>query len=163
MAVPGHPVNLYAVGAVTQVYVPVPTQVPDAKTGLLREVPPAVAKRLWLSVNTVANTHRHLHATITRSWRYAARDAAEGYGLGLAGFPRARVVAEVHKPRGGHYDPANLYPVFKACLDGFVDAGVFPDDDHLHVVGPDPRHGAPDKAHPGVLFTLEVLPERLTP
>lgn len=38
-------------------------------------------------------------------------------------------------PRNGKVDPANA-AVVKPLIDGMVDAGVWPDDDHLHVIGP---------------------------
>src|SRR5262245_56987221 len=39
-------------------------------------------------------------------------------------------------------DPANWYPSFKAAIDGLVDAGVVPDDNPTHLVGPDMRLAA---------------------
>jgi len=33
-------------------------------------------------------------------------------------------------------DAQNLQPTFKACVDGFTDAGLWPDDDDEHVTGP---------------------------
>ena len=41
-------------------------------------------------------------------------------------------------------DANNYWPTAKAVIDGFVDAGLLPDDDHLHLVGPDMRI---DKSH----------------
>lgn len=46
------------------------------------------------------------------------------------------VVAEIGYPRGGRADQSNAAPTVKACLDGLTDAGVWPDDDSEHVVGP---------------------------
>ncbi|MFD4559005.1 hypothetical protein ACFWP5_32580 [Streptomyces sp. NPDC058469] len=42
---------------------------------------------------------------------------------------------------GRRRDPANWYGSFKAAVDGLVDAGLFDDDDHTRVVGPDMRLG----------------------
>jgi hypothetical protein len=36
-------------------------------------------------------------------------------------------------------DPANWQPSVKKLVDGMVKAGVLPDDDHKHLLGPDPR------------------------
>ena len=36
-------------------------------------------------------------------------------------------------------DANNYWPTAKAAIDGFVDAKLLPDDDHLHLVGPDMR------------------------
>ena len=54
----------------------------------------------------------------------------------------------VWKPRGGRYDPANLYPSAKPVIDGFVDAGLLPDDDFKNVDGPHLHHGGVDKEIP---------------
>jgi hypothetical protein len=62
--------------------------------------------------------------------------------------------AHIWKPRRGRYDPNNLWPTVKAVVDGFVDAGLLADDDHLHVIGPDMRHGGVGPA----ALVLEIVP-----
>ena len=57
-------------------------------------------------------------------------------------FDRAHILGVLHPSTNGRRDPANWYPSFKACVDGLVDAGLFADDDHTHVLGPDMRLGA---------------------
>jgi crossover junction endodeoxyribonuclease RusA len=54
---------------------------------------------------------------------------------------RVHVVASFWKPTRTHYDPNNLWPTLKAICDGLTDAGLWADDDHEHVIGPDMRHG----------------------
>jgi hypothetical protein len=54
---------------------------------------------------------------------------------------RAHILAVYEPPDRRRRDPANLYPSFKACIDGLVDAGVLPDDDAAHLDGPDMRIG----------------------
>lgn len=56
-------------------------------------------------------------------------------------FQRAHIIGVYCPPNRGRRDPANLYPSFKAAVDGLVDAGLFEDDDHTRVVGPDMRLG----------------------
>ncbi|WP_330349242.1 hypothetical protein [Streptomyces sp. NBC_00582] len=56
-------------------------------------------------------------------------------------FKRAHVLGVLHPPTDGRRDPANWYPSFKPAVDGLVDAGLFEDDDHTRVVGPDMRLG----------------------
>ena len=56
-------------------------------------------------------------------------------------FQRAHILGVVHPGSRRRADPANLYPSFKAAVDGLVDAGLFDDDDHTRVVGPDMRLG----------------------
>jgi hypothetical protein len=57
-------------------------------------------------------------------------------------FPRAHILGVLHPSTNGRRDPANWYPSFKAAVDGLCDAGLFEDDDHTRVLGPDMRLGA---------------------
>lgn len=50
-------------------------------------------------------------------------------------------------------DPGNWSPTAKALVDGIVDAGVLPDDNHKHLLGPDPRIGTPV---PGSQLVLHI-------
>ena len=55
---------------------------------------------------------------------------------------RAHVLGLYEPPDRRKRDPSNLYPSFKACIDGIVqDAKVLPDDDAEHLDGPDMRLG----------------------
>jgi hypothetical protein len=67
-----------------------------------------------------------------------AMEAARPHPL----FPRAHILGVLHPSTNGRRDPANWYPSFKAAVDGLVDAGLFEDDDHTRVLGPDMRLGA---------------------
>jgi hypothetical protein len=49
----------------------------------------------------------------------------------------------MHFPDHRRRDPANWAPTAKAVIDGLVDAKVFTDDDHKHLIGPDMRIGDP--------------------
>lgn len=51
------------------------------------------------------------------------------------------IVGEYQPPTNAKRDAANLYPSFKACIDGLVDAGVIVDDDDAHLTGPFMRTG----------------------
>lgn len=78
----------------------------------------------------------------TRTVRQLARFCAVHHRLSpVAG--RALVVAMIHGRTGGRFDPANAYPTIKAAIDGLTDAGLWPDDDKEHLVGPDMRAGEP--------------------
>jgi len=101
----------------------------------------------WLNSND--RRHRMAHAKLTKAWREAAWAACRN--IGPLNWP-VTITAHVFKPRGGRYDPGNLYPTAKACLDGIVDAGLIPDDDHKHVTGPDMRHGG--KGPATLVFTI---------
>jgi hypothetical protein len=89
-------------------------------------------------INSNQRIHRMQTADLTKAWRTATWALCRN--LGPLNWP-VTITAHVWKPRGGRYDPGNLYPTAKACVDGLVDAGLLPDDDHKHVIGPDMRHG----------------------
>lgn len=114
-----------------------PTWVTDSRHRL-------VPKRVpWLNANDTGHWTKH-DANIA-AWRAAG---AEVFTAALtAGLPRldlVHVTAYIRKPRTGiRWDPANLHPTVKAVVDGGTDAGVWPDDDVRHVVGPDLRAGVP--------------------
>jgi hypothetical protein len=94
-------------------------------------------------------------AKLTAAWREAGRASA---GL-VDGGPYAgpvHIFAHVYKPRGGRYDPNNLWPTVKAVVDGLVEAGFLVDDDHLHVIGPDMRHGG--KGPAALVLTVTEIP-----
>lgn len=100
----------------------------------------------WLNSNQ--RLHRMVKAQRVKAWREAAAAAVPA---GWPALPRpVRIVAEVWKDRAGRYDPNNLNTTTKACIDGFVDAGLLADDDWKHVIGPDHRHGG--KGEPGIIF-----------
>lgn len=106
----------------------------------------------WLNSND--RLHRMAEAKLSAVWRQAGKTA----GTGTAFFDeQVRVVAYVFKPRRGRYDPGNLYPTAKACVDGFTDAGLWPDDDWTHVVGPDMRHGGIGPAALVFVITPELV------
>lgn len=52
---------------------------------------------------------------------------------------RARLVIHVAFPDRRRRDPHNYMATAKPIVDGLVDAGVLPDDDHTHLAGPDMR------------------------
>lgn len=111
-----------------------------------------VSPGVWLNSND--RVHRMVVQKTTRLWREAGCVAAAG--LSPCDGP-VRVVAYVFKPRRGRYDPGNLYPTAKACVDGFTDAGLWVDDDWLHVVGPDMRHGGVGPAALVFVITPELV------
>jgi crossover junction endodeoxyribonuclease RusA len=99
-------------------------------------------------INSNMRIHRMVKADRVKSWRLASALAVP------PNWPTfdhpVRIVAEIWKDRKGRYDPNNLAHTTKACVDGFVDAGLLVDDDWLHVVGPDHRHGG--VGVPGIVF-----------
>jgi hypothetical protein len=93
--------------------------------------------------------HHMVRAQVCGYWRKLAHDAAvAAYGTadtGCSWHQRARIVITVRFPDLRRRDVSNLYPyVAKPLVDGLVDARVLPDDDDLHLVGPDLRRD-PDR------------------
>lgn len=78
-----------------------------------------------------------MQADRTKAWR--EETAALALKSGIRRIERAWVIADVSFADTRRRDPANWYPTAKACVDGMVDAGLFSDDDHRHLIGPDMR------------------------
>ncbi len=76
----------------------------------------------------------------SKAWRQLAERRAKAEGIGT--FERIGVVCYLHFADSRLRDPANWAPTAKAAIDGLVDAGVVPDDNHKFVTGPDMRIGS---------------------
>ena len=108
----------------------------------------------WLNSNKTIRNHGQ-RAAYVLAWKNAGATAVRLHKPPQ--IEKARIVVElVKEPGGGRWDPANWYPTAKAVLDGMVQAGMLPDDDHKHVIGPDMRHGGTSKTDPGL--RIHVLP-----
>jgi len=109
------------------------------------------APTTWINSNQ--RLHRMQTAKLTAAWRAATAQRLHERGWDLTPYEgTVRIVAHIYKPRLGRYDPGNLYPTAKACIDGIVDAGLLNDDDYKHVIGPDMRHGG--KGPPAITLTI---------
>jgi crossover junction endodeoxyribonuclease RusA len=106
------------------------------------------------------NDERKMHYRVRGPKRLALRTAAREAAEGLPTMSLARVLCYVTRStRGYRWDPGNWYPSAKACVDGFTDACLWPDDSVLHVIGPDMR-GMPrerDRPHGRLLFRIVDL------
>lgn len=89
------------------------------------------------------NANRRVHWRIrherTRGIRWATRLIANE--AEIPALQRAHIIGEFRPPDRRRRDIANMYPSFKAAVDGLVDARVLPDDSDEHLVGPDMRVG----------------------
>lgn len=89
----------------------------------------------WLSSNQ--RLHWADKAKRTRNIRaYTALKARNDH---VPTYETAHVTAWIEYPTNGRADVANSAPTVKAAIDGLVDAGVLPDDDTRHLLGPDFR------------------------
>jgi crossover junction endodeoxyribonuclease RusA len=64
--------------------------------------------------------------------RLAAADDKSKYGC-------AHLTVTIGWPDKRRRDAHNIFPTIKALIDGMVDAGLLPDDDDKHLIGPDLR------------------------
>lgn len=119
----------------------------DSRTWTLTIPAPAA----WISLNH--RMHWAVKAKLTKSWRLATYVACRN--IGPLNWP-VQITVEVWKPRANRYDPGNLYPTAKACLDGIVDAGLLPDDSYKQVHGPDMRHGG--KGEASLVLKIREIP-----
>lgn len=103
----------------------------------------------------------YVFAPKTKALRLAAKTAATNADLGP--YAKVHVTAFIGYPRAGKADPGNAAPVVKALLDGLTDAGVWPDDDSAHVIGPDYRREEKSTGQPGVHTVRLVLTDQETP
>lgn len=78
-------------------------------------------------LNMNDRTHWRKKAVQVKNWRTAAFVAANNAGLGSLPPCFVRLTLPVRDSR--RRDPMNWAPTVKACVDGIVDAGLFPDDD----------------------------------
>ena len=110
---------------------------------------------LWVDVpaTEVLTSNQRLHwgerARRTRALRWRATLAYRE-----AGKPRLEVahcVATLTYRDQRRRDDHNIMPTLKACVDGVVAAGLLPDDNHKHLVGPDIRVAEPDRGQAGYL------------
>lgn len=108
----------------------------------------------WLNSNQHIPNHGHRNA-IVQAWKTAGYVAARNGKL--PALQQAHVWCYLVKnPGGGRWDPGNWYPTAKAILDGMVQAGLLPDDDHKHLTGPDMRHGGVSRDNPGLRIVIEA-------
>ena len=90
-------------------------------------------------LNSNDRLNRYLQASRVKQWRVRAHVAA--IQAGKPSLQRAHVVATFSFADNRRRDVGNFYPTVKACIDGFVDAGVLDDDSDKYVIGPDMRRG----------------------
>ena len=91
-----------------------------------------------LAAGDVLTSHQRLHdyarSARVRSIREVA--AATARLTRAPHLTRARITITIAFPDRRRRDTHNLMPTAKAIVDGLVDAGLLPDDDHWHLTGP---------------------------
>jgi hypothetical protein len=111
-----------------------------------------IPKSWWLSAN--GRLHWADKMRRTRALRQLAATTVRQHGFEPVGT--VHVAAFIGYLTGGRADPNNASDTVKALLDGCTDAGLWPDDDHTHVIGPtylrDPK--SPTAGHYTVRLVL---------
>lgn len=104
--------------------------------------------------------HYQVRARKTAALRYRAQVTALVLRQHVAPlYERAHVTIWVSWPDRRRRDVLNLAPTVKACIDGMTDAGLWPDDDDLHLIGPDFRVSPELSRLKGVtVLRFEVVP-----
>lgn len=99
-----------------------------------------------LAASDVLNLNDRNHWSKAASKRRTIRQLAEQTARFSRAprLERARLVVEIAFPDRRRRDPHNFMATVKPIVDGLVDAGVLPDDDAKHLLGPDLRR------HPAV-------------
>jgi crossover junction endodeoxyribonuclease RusA len=88
---------------------------------------------LWWTSNELLGMHYHTAGKKARGVRKAASDLADD--TTFIRVNRCRVTVTASIPTARRFDPANIAgTVSKHALDGFTDAGLWPDDDSEHVI-----------------------------
>ena len=121
----------------------------------LELVLPLEATNLLLSEN--GRGHWRERARLSRYWRTLTQIEARSL-INRGTWPRlqrAHITVTISWPDRIRRDPANYTLTAKPIVDGLVDAGLLPDDDHEHVTGPDMRRArGPLQIH----LLIEPLP-----
>ncbi|WP_097865859.1 hypothetical protein [Streptomyces sp. rh34] len=116
--------------------------------------------RLALPVNTLLiNANQNLHYRKKTELIKALRQTAwaTARAANLPALQRAHIFYVIHPDtKTRRRDPGNWSPSVKAVVDGLVDAGILPDDNHHHLLGPDPRLGTPIKGSQLVLWITDL-------
>ncbi|MEV0445970.1 hypothetical protein AB0I84_22525 [Streptomyces spectabilis] len=107
------------------------------------------AGRSWTMLmpygDLLSSNHRLHHMAeyrLKKRLRHEAKLTAQSRGLPR--LERAAVYYVLHpRPIKRKRDPGNWAPTAKAYVDGLVDAGLLPDDNSDHLLGPYPEMGPP--------------------
>ena len=111
------------------------TQIPDS---------PALTQRLeFLAPERLISANQRLHHfarnRLTQEWRQAAHMYA--IANKLQRMDRAKITITIGFPTNHKRDVSNYQPTAKAIIDGLMDYRLLPDDNDVHLVGPDLRRG----------------------
>lgn len=108
-------------------------------------------------INANQRLNHYRRNDLTQTWRRLAA-ATVNSGWHPEHYKRAHITIAYRFATNHRREVSNLQPTSKAIVDGLVDAGLIPDDDDTHVVGPDNRREWPN-GEPRVTVTIEPIEE----
>lgn len=111
-----------------------------------------------IPIAAVLNSNQRLHPHAKAKKTRHLRNLAATESKGIIGPEPCRIIAYLGFPDKRRRDPNNWAGSTKALLDGLVDSGVFSDDNHHIIQGPDHRilDYKPPKGH--IYILLETHP-----
>jgi crossover junction endodeoxyribonuclease RusA len=99
--------------------------------------------------------HWRRRAADVKHWRTAT--ATHAHRWHTSECPPSMIVITFDVPDNRRRDPANLFATVKACVDGMVDAGWWPDDTPEYVTVVEPLIRVVGRKAP-LMVTVELLP-----
>jgi len=108
-------------------------------------------------INANDRLHFRAEAKLTAKWRKWTADTV-GSQWHPVHYDRAHITIAYRFKTNRRREVSNLQPTSKAIVDGLVDALLIPDDDDLHVIGPDNRREWPNGT-PRVTVTITPIQE----
>lgn len=106
----------------------------------------------------ILNANQRLHWAKRSAMTKMLRAEAMLHAVDLPRMARAHLTVRVGWPDKRRRDAMNVHPTIKACVDGFIDAGLLDDDSDAHLTGPDLRpYVAGHKGYVVLTFCFEEL------
>lgn len=116
-----------------EVWIPWPIHPLVTKTGKVSMARGAGRGIPWMGANVVNRMPRPVYVNVHNKWREAAKEAAQG--LVWTGDTPCLLELILYKRTAKDMDSLAVVEGAKSCVDGLVDAGVWPDDNDAYVRG----------------------------
>lgn len=111
-----------------------------------------------ISITSNMRLHPHAKAKRVKALRTLAKVKAQG----LTGPEPCRIIAHLGFPDKRRRDPNNWADSTKALIDGLVEAGMFSDDNHTIIQGPDHRIDARKSERGHITIRLQTTEMELS-
>ena len=104
--------------------------------------------QITIPLDLTLTTNRTIEVWRKQRTKDAMKALTKVHARHLAPCGKATINIGIVKRTAGAYDPQNLQPTFKGCIDQLVTMGVLDEDDHHHVLGPLLYHHEVDRQLP---------------